>query len=88
MTKYTHWLMGMLLAVPVLHAADEATGWQHIGAVTHVGAVPDGVEVQAGRARVRIQAINDSVIRVRLAPDGSFPPDFSWAVGSTAQTFL
>jgi alpha-glucosidase len=80
MIKYTHWLMGMLLAVPVLHAADEATGWQHIGAVTHVGAMPDGVEVQAGRARVRIQAINDSVIRVRLAPEGSFPPDFSWAV--------
>ncbi len=88
MLKYTHWLMGILLAFPVLHAADEATGWQHIGAVTHVGAVPDGVEVQAGRARVRIQAINDSVIRVRLAPDGSFPPDSSWAVVDSAPPAL
>src|SRR5262245_51992556 len=85
MTKYAHWLLGMLLAVPALHAADVATGWQHIGALTHVGTVPGGVEVEAGRARVRVLAISDSVIRVRLSPDGSFPPDFSWAVGDSAR---
>src|SRR5262245_18116461 len=85
MTKYTHWLLSTLLAVPALHAADVATGWQHIGAVTEVKAAPDGIEIQAGRARVRVLAIHDSVIRVRLAPEGSFPPDFSWAVVDSAR---
>ncbi len=80
MTKYSYWLLGALLAAPVVHASDSTSGWQHIGTVTRMKALPNGVEVQAGRARVRIVAISDSVIRVRLAPDGTFQPDFSWAV--------
>ncbi len=80
MTKYSHWLLGALLAAPAVHASDFTSGWQHIGAMNRMKAMPNGVEVQAGRARVRVVSISDSVIRVRLAPDGTFPPDFSWAV--------
>jgi alpha-glucosidase len=54
--------------------------WQPIGNVTIVAPTPNGVEFQAGRARIRVTAISASVVRVRYAPDGSFPPDHSFAV--------
>ncbi|MGB8473314.1 MAG: glycoside hydrolase family 31 protein [Candidatus Acidiferrum sp.] len=57
-----------------------ATGWQHIGNVQRVERLKDGVELTAGSAKLRISAFRDGVIRVRLAPHGSFPKDFSWAV--------
>jgi alpha-glucosidase (family GH31 glycosyl hydrolase) len=40
----------------------------------------NGVELTAGSAKLRITVFRDGVIRVRLAPQGSFPKDFSWAV--------
>src|ERR1700737_4611340 len=55
-------------------------GWQHIGAVQRVEKLRDGIELTAGRAKVRITAFTDGVIRVRVAPQGTFPKDFSWAV--------
>ena len=55
-------------------------GWQHIGAVQRVEKLRDGIELTSGRAKVRITAFSDRVIRVRVAPQGTFPKDFSWAV--------
>jgi alpha-glucosidase len=57
-----------------------AQGWQHLGAVQRFERLPDGVELTAGSAKVRITAFRDGVIRVRLAPKGNFPKDSSWAV--------
>lgn len=57
-----------------------ATGWQHIGSVQRVDKLPDGVELTAGDAKLRITAFRDGIVRVRLAPQGSFAKDFSWAV--------
>jgi alpha-glucosidase len=57
-----------------------ADGWQHLGAVQHFERLKDGVELSAGRAKVRITAFRDGVIRVRLASQGTFPKDSSWAV--------
>jgi len=57
-----------------------AAGWQHIGNVQRVERLPDGVELIAGSAKLRITAFRDGVVRVRLAPVGSFEKDFSWAV--------
>src|SRR5208282_1964608 len=68
----------LLFAISCSSAA--ATGWQHIGNVQRVEKLPDGVELTAGSAKVRITAFRDGVIRVRLAPQGSFPKDFSWAI--------
>src|SRR6267378_4112625 len=62
-----------------------AQGWQHIGAVQRVEKLKDGVELTAGRAKVRITAFNDSVFRVRVVPLGNFPKDSSWAVIGTPQ---
>src|ERR1051326_8092446 len=58
----------------------EAQGWQHIGAVQHVDKIRDGVELTAGRAKIRITAFNETTIRVRVAPQGVFPTDLSWAI--------
>ncbi|HET7817491.1 MAG TPA: TIM-barrel domain-containing protein [Sphingomicrobium sp.] len=44
--------------------------------------VPSGIEVSNGEASVRVTAITDSVLRVRLARAGAFPEDSSWAVPS------
>jgi alpha-glucosidase len=57
-----------------------AQGWQHLGKVQHVEKLADGVELTAGSAKVRITSFRDGIIRVRLAPEGSFANDSSWAI--------
>jgi alpha-glucosidase len=78
------------LALVLLAAASScecaASGWQHVGAVERVERLPDGVELTAGRAKVRIRALRGGVILVRVAPQGSFPRDGSWAVIEARET--
>lgn len=58
----------------------DASGWQHIGNVQRVEKLADGMQLSAGAAKVRITAFRDGIIRVRLAPEGTFAKDFSWAI--------
>ena len=79
--------LGLLLAAVLFPQCVTARDWQHLGRVSRVEILPDGVQLRAGRARMRVVAVNDSVIRVQLAPDGKFPSDFFWAVmPGTAQS--
>src|SRR5581483_12090365 len=55
-------------------------GWQPIADVSKVRQIPQGVELAAGDARVRISAISPNLIRLRYAVKGEFPPDHSFAV--------
>jgi alpha-glucosidase len=55
-------------------------GWQHLGKVQRVEKLKDGVELTAGAARVRVTVFRDGIFRVRMAPDGNFSKDFSWAL--------
>jgi alpha-glucosidase len=55
-------------------------GWQHLGKVQRVEKLKDGVELTAGAAKVRVTVFRDRIFRVRVAPDGTFPKDFSWAL--------
>ena len=71
---------GVVLAALLVQLPASAAGWQHLGAVTGVKVLPDGVELAAGQASVRVTAVSEAVIRVHLAPEGKFPPDRSWAV--------
>jgi alpha-glucosidase len=73
----------MLLGSVALSPMRARAEWHHLSEVTHVEILPDGVELQARPAAVRVTAVSNSVIRVRLAPDGKFPRDFSWAVLSS-----
>ena len=45
-------------------------------------AVPlkDGAEMSNGSATIRVTALTDSILRVRIARAGNFPEDASWAV--------
>jgi alpha-glucosidase len=70
----------LLLVFALSAAAAAAQGWTPIGAVSSVDLRPDGVELTAGAAKVRVTAFRDGVIRVRLAPNGGFSNDASWAV--------
>jgi alpha-glucosidase len=54
--------------------------WQAVGRVTATHALPNGVELRAGSALVRVLAVTQSIVRVRVSPDGKFPKDESWAV--------
>ena len=40
----------------------------------------DGIAIQAGSATLRITALRDDIIRVRIAPGSTLPEDASWAV--------
>jgi len=76
----------VLGAVCLLAGANSvAQGWQHIGNVQRVTKLSDGVELLAGKAKVRVTALREGVFRVRVAPDGNFAKDFSWAVVEQAQ---
>src|SRR5579859_5053529 len=68
----------LLQAVAVFSTS--AAGWHHIENVQHVGKLPDGVELTAGAAKVRITAYRDGIVRVRVAPLGTFEKDYSWAI--------
>src|SRR6202048_2755225 len=68
-----------------LAVGNSAQGWHHLGNVQHVEVLPEGVELTAGAAKVRITAFRDGVVRVRVSPQGKFPEDLSWAVIQSPQ---
>src|SRR5690348_12206561 len=72
----------MIPAVVALAGAASASdrSWQPIGPVTQVRNLPNGAELIAGKAAVRVSAVRDGVIRVRVSPSGTFAADHSWAV--------
>jgi len=69
-----------LLAAATISSSSSAQGWQHLGAVQHVERLPHGVELSSGNAKVQVSAFRDGVVRVRVAPEGRFAKDSSWAV--------
>ena len=48
--------------------------------VTSSEPLHDGIAIQSGSATLRITALRDDIIRVRIAPDSTLPEDASWAV--------
>jgi alpha-glucosidase len=48
--------------------------------VSEARTLPNGIEVRYGNMLLRVSALRDDVLRVRLAPNGNFPEDASWAV--------
>jgi alpha-glucosidase len=71
--------LALALAPPTL----PAQGWQHVGNVQKVERLADGLELTAGKAKVRVTVFRPGVFRVRVAPTGLFPKDFSWAVAAS-----
>ncbi|MGB7284019.1 MAG: TIM-barrel domain-containing protein [Candidatus Acidiferrum sp.] len=80
MLRLARWPGISLLLWTINISSAVGTGWQHIGNVQRVEKLKDGVELTAGSAKLRITAFRDGIVRIRLATDGSFPKDLSWAV--------
>ncbi len=81
-------LLGIALLAPNASSAQTASGSQPattIDAVSGSQPLRDGIEIQAGPAILRITALRDDIIRVRISP-GPLPEDASWAVLSAART--
>jgi len=81
----------LLIAVtaPIaVFAQGEATSSAAVAVETVTGSEPlrDGIQIQAGAAILRITALRDDIIRVRIAPTSSLPEDASWAVLGDART--
>ena len=56
-----------------------------VDAVTESQALHDGIDIHAGAATLRITALRDDILRVRIAADSSLPEDASWSVLSDAR---
>ncbi|HXO92604.1 MAG TPA: hypothetical protein VN825_00625, partial [Candidatus Acidoferrum sp.] len=78
--KISRKLLRLALCALMAPVALFAQGWQHIGSVQKVEKLPDGVELTAGKAKVRVTVFRDGIFRVRVAQTGVFLKDFSWAV--------
>jgi alpha-glucosidase len=54
--------------------------WHALGDVSAVQSLANGVELTAGAARLQVLALSPGVVKLRYAPQGSFPADSSFAV--------
>ena len=45
----------------------------------------NGLDVKAGKALISVTALRDDVLRVRIGPAGTLPPDESWAALAQAR---
>ena len=63
----------MIMAVPTAAVAQTTT-------TSAVKALPNGVEASSSAATMRVTALSDTILRVRVAPGSQFPEDASWAV--------
>jgi alpha-glucosidase len=69
-----------VLLVLVWASACAGQGWQPLRPVTATAKLADGVELTAGPAKVRVTVFREGVVRVRVATNGKFAKDVSWAV--------
>ena len=70
--------LALLLAIAALPTA--AFAQQSAAPAAVLTAQKDGVEIVSGKTRTRLIALSDDVIRIRVARDGVYPEDASWAV--------
>src|ERR1700722_17342044 len=75
--------MPCLLAQSVKTEASDVTLLAHVTGAT---ALPNGVDVRDGKARIEITALREDVLRVRVSKVEKMPEDASWAVLAGART--
>ena len=73
-------LPSLLLFFFLAHGTDTRAQFHPLGDVSSVESLPNGVELRAGEARVRVTALSPNVVRFRYALKGEFPADQSFAV--------
>ncbi len=80
-----HFLLACALALPTTAAIAQAPSSAAqprilLEAATAFQPLSNGIAVQAGPATLRITALRDDILRVRIAPGKTLPEDASWAV--------
>ena len=80
------WFVLALVSFAAAAASAQQSQPYTAGDVSSIRTLPNGIEVTAGAATMRVLALRDDVLRVRLTPDASFPEDASWAVLPAART--
>ena len=80
--KFLLFCFGAAIALGSGHAQTAATSQPGVTLEAVTGSTPrrDGIDIQAGPASLRITALRDDILRVRIAPGSDFPEDASWAV--------
>ncbi len=88
-------LLILVVATTAAHAQTDAAGVAQpitpappiisLDKVVNFRTRPDGIDVQAGAALMRITALTDDIVRVRVAPGNALPEDASWAVLAPAR---
>ena len=68
-------MAAMACAAPAWAAAPVSSAQQGT-----IAARNDGIEVRRGDTVMRVTALTDDILRVRIARGGTFPEDASWAV--------
>jgi alpha-glucosidase len=70
----------VLLQAAAAQSNDSPDNFSRLSNITAVKPLPNGVEVRAGAAALRVEALRDDVLRIRLTPNGQWQEDASWAV--------
>jgi len=76
------WAFGLIVAasMPASVRAAERSAVSGALAVAAVRQLPDGIEARRGPLLMRVTALTDEIIRVRIGRSGALPEDASWAV--------
>ena len=75
--------LGIVIAATVSAPAQPAVASQPaiaLEVITSSHPLRDGIELQAAAATLRITALRDDIVRVRISSDSNLPEDASWAV--------
>lgn len=75
-------LSAFALSAASMFAAPAVAAQTPSAAIMHL---PSGIEAGSGPVRMRITALTDSILRVRVARDGQFPENASWAVPASVR---
>ncbi len=79
--RHANWKRWLVLTCAIFApgiAPAVAAGTRHADATTTL--LADGIEVRSGGTLLRVDAIGDDILRVRIAARGRLPEDASWAV--------
>ena len=74
------WSAVLLVAVWLTSAHAQSAPSVELTSVTSARALPEGLEVRAGEATLRVTALREDLLRIRMAPGAALPEDASWAV--------
>jgi alpha-glucosidase len=81
-------LLFLAAAPPTNNTAQAQQGpdFVQLDRVTASQPIENGIEIRSGAAVMRITALRDDVLRVRVGPTGNLPEDASWAVLPASRT--